>query len=150
MCVAFCHKRHILFFTHDDCPPLQCRWTDPTLHGSCDDCDHNRNGRCALTNVPLPIPEGGCCHWNTPLATGPQTISLAQMRLLPPFAANQPASDVLASYGIPATPTPNGPLIDPDNLILPLVYGRGTDITDFEEDDLDGLTDPGNETAVFW
>ena len=127
MCVTFCHKRHILFFTHEDCPPLQCRFTHPDQWGSCHDCTHNQAGRCALTNAPTPVDGGGCCHWGVELAAGPQTIDIKQITLLPSFVKDQPVADVLDSYGVDYELVDSRVIVDPDEMPLPLVYGRGTD-----------------------
>jgi hypothetical protein len=131
VCVSFCHKRRLLFFTHEDCPPLQCRWTDPALWGRCEDCRHGHNGRCGLTNAPLPVPGGGCCHWNVSLVGGEQAIGPEQVQLLPAYGVGQTVGEILGSYGISYDCDGDGrPLIDPDELVLPVVYGRGSDSVD--------------------
>jgi hypothetical protein len=149
MCIAFCHKRRVLFFTHEDCPPLQCRWSNPALWGRCGDCRHRRDGRCGLTNAPLPVPGGGCCHWNVPLVDGKQVVGAEEVQLLPAFGVDQAAVEVLDSYGVWYELDSDGrPLVDPDELVLPLMYGRGSEPAG--EDDEMLLWLGGEETADFW
>jgi hypothetical protein len=150
VCVSFCHKRRVLFFTHEDCPPLQCRWTDPALWGRCEDCRYGHNGRCGLTNIPLPVPGGGCCHRNVSLVGGEQVIGPEQVQLLPAFGTGQTAAEILGSYGVSYDCDGDGrPLIDPNELVLPVVYGRGSDPI------ADGVSDlkwveAGDEKADLW
>jgi hypothetical protein len=127
MCVTFCHKRHLLFFTHEDCSLLQCRFADPDRWGSCHDCPHNQEDRCGLTNAPTPVSGGGCCHWGTPLVTAQQVIGVEQVTLLPAFGRDQTVADILDGYGVAYEAVDGRVLVEPDEMPLPLVYGRGTD-----------------------
>lgn len=123
MCVAFCHRRGALFWTHEDCPPENCPVaTEP--HGRCETCRHCLKGRCALTNAPLPA--GGCCHWNV---TPVQDWQIVTREMLAPLGIGPDELDIalLKSLEVPYQLIDRRPAVDPDSLSLPQTYGAGTE-----------------------
>lgn len=126
ICVSFCHRRRILYFIHQDCSLVACRYADPVAHGKCESCCHKRGDLCYLTNARLPN-SGGCCHYIVELVRGEQVIGLEQVRLLEP-SPGQSVAGVLDDYYIDTYVQFNGKvLLDPDGLPLPETYGLGTD-----------------------
>ncbi len=128
MCLTYCHRRNVLYWNHVDCTLEICDVVSDV--GQCDDCRHKRATTCVLTNAPLPV-DGGCCHCNVELVQGPQVITPAM--LAPLSLGGAEAVEALAEL-IPVGDVDGEPVIDPDELGIPLVYGRGTEEIEEEED----------------
>lgn len=126
MCVSFCHRRKILYFIHQDCSLVECRYADPATHGECNSCCHKWGDLCSLTNSPLPN-SGRCCHYNVKFVKGEFEIGLDQVQLLEP-SPGQSIADVLEDYYLDGyISSPNGTiLLNPDKLLLPDTYGLGS------------------------
>ncbi len=126
MCTVFCHKREILYFSHEDCSLITCQFADPDEHGRCDDCQWQRNGRCGLTNIPLTDVDDGCCHWNVGTDPAPRIVTLDMVTTLT-WNRKRPLAEILDEQDVEFEAGPEGIVINPDDLALPYVYGIGTD-----------------------
>jgi hypothetical protein len=127
VCVSFCIKTSALFWNHEDCPAESCSFASGP-YGHCEDCRHSQDGRCALTNAPLPATEerGGCCHWN---ATPVQGWQIVTREMLAPLGIGPDELDValLKSLEVPYRLLDGQPAVDPASLGLPQIFGRGTE-----------------------
>lgn len=83
MCVAFCFRRSVFFWTHDDCVKEICPVAGE-VHPPCRTCRYQgEDGTCALTRASLP--ESGCCHWNVLPVDGPLRVTPAMVAPLSGF-----------------------------------------------------------------
>jgi hypothetical protein len=124
-----CHCRQILYFNHEDCQPIDCAFVNER-HGLCQDCRHRRvDGdrlSCGLTRMALPA-QGGCCHFNVELVSGPQLVTREMLTVLR-ISRYEAERAILEGEDIPYHTDDQGGLwVDPDELGLPHTYGLGTD-----------------------
>ena len=126
MCVAYCHRKFILFWDHEDCHPRDCEFVHGP-HGSCDSCLYQENDICLLTHAPLPA-RRGCCHRNVALVQGARRVTREMVGLLN-LDVHERLTEALEERNVPYQLDTDGDLvlIDPDELPVPLTYGLGTD-----------------------
>jgi hypothetical protein len=126
MCVAYCHRRRLLFWDHEDCPPADCEFAGGP-HGPCDSCLYQENDICLLTHAPLPA-QRGCCHCNVVLVQGARRVTQEMLSLLN-LDANERLAEALEERNVRyhLDEVSGLVLIDPDSLPAPLTYGLGTD-----------------------
>jgi len=134
MCVAYCHRRGVLYWTHVDCSFEICPFVAEEPN-RCASCRHREpaGDLCGLTRAPLPA-VGGCCHWNVEPLSGPQWVT---WEMLEPLGVGQESTaDLLDDLDAPYGQDEFGQIwIDPDCLGLPEIYGLGTET--LEPDALD-------------
>lgn len=144
MCVGFCHRRQELYFLHEDCSLIHCRWANATT--PCSTCRHQYGSICKLTNTPLPS-QGGCCHHNLDIYQGEREISLESTTMLR-MAMPTTIADTLDWFQVPYKPSshhPDAVMVDIDHLPLPETYGLGTDR--YYDNTIDWATSPSLMTG---
>lgn len=126
MCIAFCHRRRLLFWDHEDCHPADCEFAKGP-HGSCSSCLYQENGICLLTHAQLPV-QRSCCHSNILLVQGARRVTQEMVGLLN-LDANEHLAEALEERNVRyhLDEVSDLVLVDPDNLPVPLTYGLGTD-----------------------
>jgi hypothetical protein len=123
--VTYCARLGQLYWNHEDCSFEFCPFVAEE-YGQCHSCWHRQEGRCALTQAPLPA-EGGCCHWNVKPVQVRQIVTL---EMLTPLGVEptETVTDVLNSLGAPYEVDSQGYLwLEPNRLSLPYTYGLGTE-----------------------
>jgi hypothetical protein len=125
MCVTYCHRKHVLYWDHEDCTE-HCELAERP-HRSCETCRNRRGTVCWLTNAPLP--ESGCCHHNVGAVHGLRVITRKMLEPLG-IGTDETPAQVLTRWGAPYGQLDDRGLVvvvDPDRLGIPPVYGVGSE-----------------------